>query len=89
MKNSIRLLRGNEAMRGLQVVYVAEGYTAQEAALFNAQADKLAAGLLTSTDMSYMDDSDYAFSDMAWDHLDSADRSYAIIVADMTHVPEW
>lgn len=52
-------------------------------------AIKLAAGLLTSTDMSYMDDSDYAFSDMAWDHQDSADRSYAIIVADMTHVPEW
>lgn len=50
---------------------------------------KLTAGVLTSTDMSYMDDSDYAFPDQAWDHQDSADRSYAVIVADMTHVPDW
>lgn len=52
-------------------------------------AIKLAAGVLTSIDMSFMDDSDYAFPDQAWDHQDSIDRSYAIIVADMTHVPEW
>ena len=52
-------------------------------------AIRLAGGVLTSTDMSYMDDSDYAFPDAAWDHQDSVDRSYAIIIADMTHVPEW
>lgn len=50
---------------------------------------KLTGDVLTSTDMSYMDDSDYAFTDLAWDHADSIDRSYAVIVADMTHVPGW
>lgn len=50
---------------------------------------KLTGDVLTSTDMSYMDDDDYAFPDMAYDHQDSADRSYAVIVADMTHVPGW
>ncbi|WP_022681148.1 hypothetical protein [Sphingobium bisphenolivorans] len=50
---------------------------------------KLTGDVLTSIDMSYMDDSDYAFPDMAYDNSDSIDRSYAVIIADMTHVPEW
>ncbi|KFG91733.1 hypothetical protein BV98_000591 [Sphingobium herbicidovorans NBRC 16415] len=50
---------------------------------------RLSGGVLTSIDMSYMDDDDYAFPDMAYDHQDSVDRSYAVIIADMTHVPEW
>jgi hypothetical protein len=50
---------------------------------------RLSAGSLTSIDMSYMDDSDYAMPDSASDHYESLDRSYAVLIADMTHIAEW